>query len=221
MDWNQPVDLYCERLHPGLWAEPLNALTNAAFLVAAWMLWRRLRGASGVADLRVLAVLIALVGLGSLVFHTVATVGTSQLDIAFIVLFMLMYVHRWLVRVGGAPPSLAWLGVGAFMLLDVALRRALADLPLNGSQLYAAAFCVLAGMGWYGAHRRVPGNALLLAAFAVFLVSVSLRSVDLAWCPLWPSGTHFLWHLCNAVVLYLCVMALWRAGRRIAVVSAS
>jgi hypothetical protein len=26
-----PIDAYCERLGPGLWAEPLNALTNLAF----------------------------------------------------------------------------------------------------------------------------------------------------------------------------------------------
>lgn len=28
---NEFIDIYCERLGPGLWAEPLNALTNAAF----------------------------------------------------------------------------------------------------------------------------------------------------------------------------------------------
>ena len=32
------LDLYCERLGPGLLAEPLNAVTNGAFLVAAWRL---------------------------------------------------------------------------------------------------------------------------------------------------------------------------------------
>ena len=35
MDWMAPLDGYCERLGPGLWAEPLNFLSNAAFLVAA------------------------------------------------------------------------------------------------------------------------------------------------------------------------------------------
>jgi hypothetical protein len=36
-----PIDAYCERLGPGLWAEPLNALTNLAFIVAALICaWR-------------------------------------------------------------------------------------------------------------------------------------------------------------------------------------
>ena len=39
----RPVDDYCERLGPGLWAEPLNLVTNLAFLIAA-ILWRRCRG---------------------------------------------------------------------------------------------------------------------------------------------------------------------------------
>jgi hypothetical protein len=39
MNWTQAVDIYCERLGPGLWAEPLNAVTNVAFFVAAWLAW--------------------------------------------------------------------------------------------------------------------------------------------------------------------------------------
>lgn len=31
MDWNGYLDLYCERLIPGFWGEPLNAVSNAAF----------------------------------------------------------------------------------------------------------------------------------------------------------------------------------------------
>jgi hypothetical protein len=44
MDWNAFVDNYCERTGAGFWAEPLNAISNASFLVAAalaFRLWRR------------------------------------------------------------------------------------------------------------------------------------------------------------------------------------
>ena len=33
--WFEPVDLYCERTDPGYWSEPLNALSNASFILAA------------------------------------------------------------------------------------------------------------------------------------------------------------------------------------------
>ena len=32
--WTRQIDIYCERLGPGFWAEPVNALSNGAFLVA-------------------------------------------------------------------------------------------------------------------------------------------------------------------------------------------
>ena len=35
MDWSAPIDAYCERLGPQFWAEPVNAATNGAFLIAA------------------------------------------------------------------------------------------------------------------------------------------------------------------------------------------
>jgi hypothetical protein len=34
-------------------------------------------------------------------------------------------------------------------------------------------------------------------------VSLALRSVDLAACDAFPLGTHFVWHVLNAAVLYV------------------
>ena len=33
--WFTAVDHYCERIGAGLWSEPLNAVSNGAFLIAA------------------------------------------------------------------------------------------------------------------------------------------------------------------------------------------
>ena len=43
---------------------------------------------------------------------------------------------------------------------------------------------------------------LSLAALA-FAISLTLRTVDIALCPAFPLGTHFAWHILNAVVLYV------------------
>ena len=45
-------------------------------------------------------------------------------------------------------------------------------------------------------------------AHLLLVVAVSLRTVDLALCGIWPWGTHFLWHMLNAAVLYLSAHAL-------------
>jgi hypothetical protein len=47
MNWSEPVDLYCERVSAGFWAEPVNALANAAFLLAAGIAFVRWRRAGG------------------------------------------------------------------------------------------------------------------------------------------------------------------------------
>jgi hypothetical protein len=51
--------------------------------------------------------------------------------------------------------------------------------------------------------RLAPGAGRTMAAAAgVFCVSLLARSLDQALCPSWPPGTHFIWHLLNAWVLY-------------------
>ena len=40
MDWLAPVDAYCERIAPGLLGEPLNALSNISFFLAAFFVLR-------------------------------------------------------------------------------------------------------------------------------------------------------------------------------------
>ena len=41
MDLSKPIDIYCERLDIGIWAEPINAVTNAAFIFVAIFMWLR------------------------------------------------------------------------------------------------------------------------------------------------------------------------------------
>ena len=110
------VDAYCERLGPALWAEPLNALTNLAFLIAALLLLREQAPPS----LRVLPILLALVGLASLSFHTLATSLTGALDSAFIAVFVLYYVVVLAHHYQGMRWSPAWLAVPAFIAFAVA-----------------------------------------------------------------------------------------------------
>ena len=65
MGWFAFVDGYCERLDVGLWAEPLNFITNAGFLAMALWLWPRVKLVAGA---RALVVLLAAIGLGSGLF---------------------------------------------------------------------------------------------------------------------------------------------------------
>ena len=67
------------------------------------------------------------------------------------------------------------------------------ELPMPES-LYGAPYLCM--------HRATLHEAL---AAAVFTLSLILRIIDLAICNALPLGTHFLWHICNAIVLYLAL----------------
>ncbi|MEB3350831.1 MAG: hypothetical protein VKM01_00735 [Cyanobacteriota bacterium] len=204
------IDLYCERLGPGLWAEPLNASTNLAFALAAWRLarlagWRGPGADRGVLALAGLALALAI---GSGLFHTVATPWAMAADVLPILLFQLLVLGLWLRRRLALAPLAAAVLCGLFLLASLAGR----SFPglLNGSLAYAPTLAVLALLAGYD-HRHGHGRALQWAA-VVFALSLVLRSLDNALCPLWPAGTHLFWHLLNAEVLVLGGRALLGAG---------
>src|SRR3546814_8100939 len=78
------IDLYCERVGPGLWAEPLNLVTNLAFILAGVLLVVALRRAEPAVrrDPAIigLAVLVLVVGIGSGLFHSFATRWAALAD---------------------------------------------------------------------------------------------------------------------------------------------
>jgi hypothetical protein len=206
------IDAYCERTDASLWSEPLNAVTNAAFLVAAvaaLMLWMRRGGRDGPALLLVLAVVA--VGLGSFAFHTVATVGASLADVIPIAIFIygyfLLAMRRYL-GLGAVGGIVATVGFFAASLLVARLLT-----PYLGSSAgYVPALLALVGLGGYLAGLRHPAGEGLVAAGAVFVVSLIARTVDGPLCALLPIGTHFIWHVLNAVVLYVLVATAIRIG---------
>ena len=74
---------YCERgLDPGFWAEPVNAVTNAGFILAGlvglWLLARR-PGERAKALPLLLILNLFVIGIGSFLFHTYATPAASAL----------------------------------------------------------------------------------------------------------------------------------------------
>ncbi|MBO0758087.1 MAG: ceramidase domain-containing protein [Bradyrhizobiaceae bacterium] len=202
MSWLEPVDLYCERTDPSFWAEPINAFTNGAFLIAAalaFVLWRR-RGDRDPATL-CLIVVTALIGIGSFAFHTLATRGAVLLDVIPIALFVYGYLFLALRRFLNLQ-RLATVGILlAFIVASEGLSVVLPRDFLNGSVDYLPPLAALITVGIMTGANRV-GSSILLAT-VIFLVSLVFRTIDRAVCEGFPIGTHFIWHLLNAGVLYI------------------
>lgn len=218
MDLTRQIDGYCERLGPGLWAEPLNALTNIAFLVAAWAAWRMIRREPlGIAHL--LTAILGLIGIGSGLFHTFATAGTALADTLPILFYILVYVFAASRDFLGWPAAMAAVAVlGFFPFAAGATWAILQAVPALGESAAYASVDLLIWLYALILTRRDPDVARNLAIGAAILaVSITARALDEPLCRVNPVGSHFLWHVLNAAMLFWMIRT-WR-GHMLAKVS--
>ncbi|ALN72097.1 ceramidase domain-containing protein [Aureimonas sp. AU20] len=205
MDWTAPIDAYCERLSPGFWAEPVNALSNAAFLLAAlWAFARWRRQGRGDGAVLMLIALVAVIALGSFLFHTFANRWSALADVLPIALFIYGFFALALHRLVGLRLTASLFGTLAFALAGQ-FGAPLAEPLLGSSAAYLPALLALLGIGAWLVWEGRPGGRGLLWAAGIFTLSLAFRMMDEPLCPRWPLGTHFLWHGLNALVLALCL----------------
>lgn len=246
MDWQQKIFRYCERGgDPGFWAEPLNAISNGAFtiaaVVAAILLLRRPRGQRGGIAEWLLIALTFIIGVGSFLFHTYATLWAARADTIPIGIFMFAYVAYALRRYLALHWLLVLIGLGLFWWSlqfagSVQCRAGLfavvgnARHCLNGTMNYAPALVAMVVIGAAAAVRRQGAAPYLLAAAGVFFLSMFFRTIDWETCSRSivagrTLGTHFLWHTFNGLALFILLLAaichgqpppkveLWEDGR--------
>jgi hypothetical protein len=210
MDWTAAVDGYCERLGPGLWAEPLNLVSNLAFLVSAIVVWRR---CAGLPEGRLLATLIFAIFVGSSLFHALANRWSGLADVLPIALFILVYVFlaaRDFLRL--RPVWAAGVAL-AFIPYAAATVPLFARIPGLGSSAGYAPVPVLIlvfALLVLSRHPRLAGGLALGAL--ILLVSLTFRTIDGPLCAAWPSGTHYLWHGLNGLML-AWMAEVWRRHR--------
>jgi hypothetical protein len=214
--FHQNIDLYCERTGSELWSEPVNALTNLAFVLAG--LWGvreiRRRETGGFAE--ALAWWVVAIGVGSGLFHTFANRATMWADILPIAFFTLAYTLFNLRRFLGFswPKALAIFVAfyAAAGLVTALVPEWLRDLS-NGSTGYLPPFLALVFFGAWAAGTGNPAGWYNLAAAGIFVVSVTFRAIDPVVCEALPLGTHFLWHTLNGLMLGVLLAATARHGR--------
>ncbi|MFD5629456.1 ceramidase domain-containing protein [Streptomyces sp. NPDC127072] len=218
MNWGEHLDEYCERSSAAFWAEPVNAVSNLAFLVAALAIWRVLRPFPRVpTSIALLAPGMALVGVGSFAFHTLATRWSQVLDVLPITVFVLFCLAGFLRWFHGLGWRRCVLGVAAFAAFTAVFGALVGDSVPNRSGMYVPVLLLLTGLAVTLRASREPGRARqwreFAAAAVVFAVALSARTVDEAICAPFPLGTHFLWHTLDAVLVFLVSHALihrWR-----------
>ena len=202
--WTRLIDDYCERCgtQAGFWGEPVNAITNGAFLVAAlWVLYEarsrdRLDCLSGL-----LCANLILIGVGSFLFHTFATRWALWADVIPIVTLVLLYFWAILLRAHQLRCYLSALIMILFALASWVLISLLAETAIGGANAgYLAAWLLIVGNAAVLCWRKHKLAPWLCGGAGIFLISLAMRMADEPVCACIPIGTHFLWHILNAAL---------------------
>ena len=209
-DWFRYIDSYCERVAPGFWDEPLNAVSNVTFLFAAAFAYAYAKRRTEIPSdgpIWGLTAVASLIGFGSFLFHTYAQFWAMLVDVIPIVVFILFYLGFALTRYCGFTLRKSVAIVAGFAVFSTAVAVAVPETVLYGSVVYfpaaAALYCLWALLKYKG---HVASGAMLLSA-STFTVALLFRTADIPLCDAWPLGTHFLWHALNGMLLYVLLRA--------------
>ena len=233
MDFFAHVDIYCERTDANYWSEPINALTNLSFILAAiWAYWTYYNQRLGTDPkppqdpLILVAVIMAgLIGIGSYLFHTHATVWSSLADVIPIWSFVAFYLFLAIYRIVGTSLGRAARIYGISLVSIAAILWFVSNILLasdaeaagsdgfNGSTQYLPGMIALYGFAFVLVVKKHPAMGWILAAAITFSVSIFFRTIDIMVCEILPLGTHFLWHSLNGLFIGLLLQALVRYGK--------
>ena len=95
---NESIDIYCERVSSDIFAEPINFITNFAFIIVYILLYRRYKKRVFNSKVEqyyslILILLILFIGFGSLLFHLLGTVLSAITDVVPIMIFIILYLY--------------------------------------------------------------------------------------------------------------------------------
>ena len=208
----------CERTEPGIWAEPLNVSSSFSFFIAAIMLLRFYLNnkeitSKWILDIHILTGTLILIGAASVVFHMAPSYYTELADIIFIVLFINVYFFSVMVRIAGVQGASLFVVYMAFLGSTHILVDQFPN-AMNDSIGYLSTMFTLIFIAFYLNIRRRPAARAFLIAAMIGVLSLFFRVIDNEICGSFKYGTHFIWHILNAVLIYILLKQLIRSVNR-------
>lgn len=217
--------LYCDTAHMlfGVIHEPVNTVTNAAILIAAYFAARHVKrsGVGFSAGMSLLLLLLVSVGVGSALWHGLRTQWALILDTLPGVLFLLTLTVLWIRQLYGWFAGI--FGMVLMVAVSIVSVRYFAEplgaitpnfrfLPFYASVAVTGIVMVRGTWVKYGRDAGLLGLSILGFGIA----AAFFRSIDLIVCRYVPFGTHFLWHmgLSTAACLGVYLMVRMRKGPR-------
>lgn len=201
---NLPQTTYCERTANSFFAEPINLVTNLAFFVSAIFTYKMLKTKNIKNSIyHLFPWPIFLIGLGSTSWHFYRSSITLLFDAIPIHIFLglsLFLLLKKLVKSTNLTVGI----IGIFILFQIFLTLNFPHLLNSSIRHIVNAILLFILILW--TYKKFGKAALqLFFVFAVYVAGIIFRTIDIQVCPIFPLGTHFLWHLMVAWGAYLIV----------------
>ena len=218
------LGLYCERVALGVWQEPFNTFSALAFVCAGLLGLRLCFGSAKGDSLRVFIALCTLViGVVSFIFHMHGTRLSLIYDIAPIILFDVLVT--WVILARGLK-----MAAGATLVMTTFVVVTSLALPPLGNHLgFAFSGIEHAGFVFWllllslvlMAHGEIASGGTLLLAGIILVFALFFKSIDIPQCAQYAHGTHWVWHMFNALASYLIIRGVPLSEKRHAEVEVS
>ena len=149
----------------------------------------------------ILIALMVILGLGSLAWHSYRSVPTLLLDEIPIYIFFifsgyfltqsLVKNHKLTVIILASTAVIYYLIFAYIPGINI----------LNGVLKYVFAFLSFLILSIF-VVRKLGSGYNFTTPLIILAISIIFRSIDLFICPIFSIGTHFIWHILNAVAMY-------------------
>src|SRR3989344_748627 len=197
---------YCESLSGHFLSQPLNAISNVTFLIAAFVAYQYLRQQPAT-RLYILPILLGVIGIGSAWWHTTNSHVGDILDTFSIGLFVSIVAILLLTQI--TRSKIVATIYFTLLLASVIITERFPILNDSLPYVILLGGFVIAGIIYI---KKFPSaKVIFVSASFTFLTAIIFRSTDILLCPLIPLGTHFLWHVLVAGLGYQIILMLAHA----------
>ena len=212
MDWFAPIDMYCERTQHSIISEPINLATNMGFLIAAVVMWYR---AKTIKACRILSMMLASIGIASALHHSFAQTWAALIDVLSIAVFVFTYLFLANRNYLDLSVKYALIIMILFLPINFILSNYLLDFDfLSDSVGYIPILLLMGAYALILKNKRPKVSNGLLIGFYALAISLAFRTVDQTFCSHWPFGTHFMWHILNAITLGWVIEVYYQSKQR-------
>ena len=200
-----PIPVNCERSNLGFFAEPLNAISNIAFIFAGFGVYQLLaKNRVQKIEYKAILILIFFVGFGSFLWHATRNFYALILDAVPVALSFAIITYIFLYKLIGNKLIALLIALllipTRFFISSFAPTDSVSSLIRN--LINATVFLVI--IVWaFRKYGRIAFEGTIV--LIIYLIAITMRGIDLQVCPTFNLGTHFLWHILNALAVYLAV----------------